>query len=216
MANGFGIEFIIENGMKMNHSGYYIRGSKNGFGQTRFSTGSVYIGYFEKNMFHGFGIYYFEDGKTYEGHWNSSKYEGWGRLRWKDGRCYEGEFLNDARDGFGIFTWVDGRKHIGFWRNGLRHGTGVFLTATGFARRGNWVEGERTSWENDPTVLHDLKTILTPQLTKGLEIADGEHMKILIEDIYEKKKVNETEIKMTLDLFNIIDDSFLFSSTQDL
>lgn len=119
--NGFG----IEKWPKLEYTGDYINGNKEGYGILHIGDG-IYEGQMKDGNMNGIGSFIFKDKRKYEGEFVDNKIEGFGILTFPDGKVFVGSFIDDLEDGFGVF--YTGKKiYIGFWKNMLLGGEVIVI-----------------------------------------------------------------------------------------
>eukprot|EP00325_Prymnesiales_sp_UTEX-LB-985_P010600 CAMPEP_0174758588 /NCGR_PEP_ID=MMETSP1094-20130205/107838_1 /TAXON_ID=156173 /ORGANISM="Chrysochromulina brevifilum, Strain UTEX LB 985" /LENGTH=657 /DNA_ID=CAMNT_0015964515 /DNA_START=16 /DNA_END=1990 /DNA_ORIENTATION=- len=140
-------EVVEEPGVKGRLSSGLVR---HGYGEIKYTSGSVFKGQWEHNKRSGKGTFYYPCGDVYEGEWKAGKYHGFGRYTSgdSDGRAleYEGEWKGDKMDGYGKYKYKDsGDVFEGNFINGFREGFGKYTTKAGGVWMGEYDGGELRS-----------------------------------------------------------------------
>ena len=136
------------------YNGSWLSGKLHGYGELKWSNGSIYEGKFKMGLQHGSGILTIEksSGKEIQkGFWKDGKLNGYAVVNYSNGDLYEGNFKDGKRFGYG--TYKQGRHksscaavYIGEWLNDLREGYGVQDDIhKGEKYMGMWAEDQQNS-----------------------------------------------------------------------
>ena len=86
---------------------------------TESEDGETYFGEMKNGVRNGFGQSNFKNGNIYIGHWKEDKMSGKGTFIWKSGGKYVGELENDNRNGFGKNYFSSGNTYEGQWKDDI-------------------------------------------------------------------------------------------------
>jgi len=146
-------KMIMEGG----HVAYnnYVNGVREGIGRAFFADGDTYTGEFKQNDISGKGVYTWADGRYYKGDFELSEQHGYGMMTWPSGKVYEGQFTKGKIEGIGMMKNTDGTMYYGEMKNGKPHGNGTHYDTEGNYREGSWIEGTRSLWKGELTVVKE-------------------------------------------------------------
>ena len=130
-------------------------GKKEGYGEYKWSNGSLYRGYWKDNKLCGKGVYYYENGNKYIGECKDNCKEGKGKYFWKDGKTYFGEYAKDKKEGIGKYNW-EGKEYLGFWKSNKQNGLGKYKGPGDDKNKfGIWLDGKRTQWIDEEALQNE-------------------------------------------------------------
>lgn len=125
------------------HEGFWIQGSKEGFGRCLFfPQGDFHEGEYFNNLRHGPGRYQWKDGRYFQGSYKDDLRHGKGTFTYPSGEKYVGMFAKGQRQGFGRFDFDDGKGYyIGEWAAGTYNGEGRIVLSNGSTYEGEFEKG---------------------------------------------------------------------------
>jgi len=124
--------FTTDKFNRVNYTGDWVQGEREGNGTTSFKDGAVYQGGYKKGLENGAGFIRYENGNTLDAEFVAGKIQGHGVFRYDNGDQREGFFKDNILDGQVIFTRVDGLTVIEQWVDGKQvQGGGDVLQQAG-------------------------------------------------------------------------------------
>jgi len=118
--HGIGSIFYFSNDKynRVNYTGQWVNGDREGNGTTSFRDGAVYRGEYRSGLEHGRGFITYPNGNSLDAEFVAGKIMGHGVFRYASGDQREGFFLDNILDGQVIFTKGDGTTIIEQWVKG--------------------------------------------------------------------------------------------------
>jgi len=110
--------FTTDKYNRVNYTGDWVNGQREGNGSTSFKDGAVYQGGYEQGLEAGAGFIRYENGNTLDAQFVAGKIQGHGVFRYASGDQREGFFKDNILDGQVIFTRSDGLTVIEQWVDG--------------------------------------------------------------------------------------------------
>jgi len=110
--------FTTDKFNRVNYTGDWVNGQREGNGSTSFKDGAVYQGGYKKGLEDGHGFIRYENGNTLDAEFVAGKIQGHGVFRYANGDQREGFFKDNILDGQVIFTRRDGFTVIEQWEDG--------------------------------------------------------------------------------------------------
>jgi len=120
VPHGFGSIFYFSNDKfnRVNYTGEWVNGDREGNGTTHFRDGAVYQGEYKSGLEHGQGYIIYPNGNSLDAEFVGGKIMGHGVFRYATGDQREGFFVDNILDGQVIFTRRDGTTAIEKWVKG--------------------------------------------------------------------------------------------------
>lgn len=112
--------FTTDKFHRLNYTGDWRNGTRNGNGTTHFKDGAIYTGEYKKGLEHGSGFIHYPNGNTLDAEFIAGKIQGHGVFRYNNGDQREGFFRDNILDGQVIFTRINGETVIEKWVNGKK------------------------------------------------------------------------------------------------
>lgn len=103
---------------RVNYTGDWVQGTREGNGTTNFKDGSVYRGEYYDGVEEGVGTIIYADGNVLEGEFSDGEIHGNAVFKYPNGDQREGFFFENILDGQVIYTKRDGMIIIEVWKNG--------------------------------------------------------------------------------------------------
>lgn len=103
---------------RVNYTGDWVDGTREGNGTTNFKDGSVYRGEYFDGVEEGVGTITYPDGNVLEGEFSDGNIHGNAVFKYPNGDQREGFFFDSVLDGQVIYTKNDGMIIIELWKNG--------------------------------------------------------------------------------------------------
>jgi len=124
--HGVGSIFYFSNDKynRVNYTGQWVSGDREGNGTTSFRDGAVYTGEYRSGLEHGRGYITYPNGNSLDAEFVAGKIMGHGVFRYSSGDQREGFFRDNILDGQVIFTKRDGTTVIEQWVKGEKVETG--------------------------------------------------------------------------------------------
>jgi len=110
--------FTTDKFNRVNYTGDWVNGQREGNGTTSFKDGAVYQGGYKQGLENGAGYIRYENGNTLDAEFVAGKIQGHGVFRYSGGDQREGFFKDNILDGQVIFTRSDGLTVIEQWVDG--------------------------------------------------------------------------------------------------
>lgn len=110
--------FTTDKFNRVNYTGDWFNGQREGNGTTSFKDGAVYQGGYHQGLEAGPGYIRYENGNTLDAEFVAGKIQGHGVFRYASGDQREGFFKDNILDGQVIFTRSDGLTVIEQWVDG--------------------------------------------------------------------------------------------------
>jgi len=110
--------FTTDKYNRVNYTGDWVNGQREGNGTTSFKDGAVYQGGYEQGLEAGAGYIRYQNGNTLDAQFVAGKIQGHGVFRYAGGDQREGFFKDNILDGQVIFTRSDGLTVIEQWVDG--------------------------------------------------------------------------------------------------
>eukprot|EP00092_Neocalanus_flemingeri_P015557 GFUD01016839.1.p1 GENE.GFUD01016839.1~~GFUD01016839.1.p1 ORF type:complete len:285 (+),score=83.93 GFUD01016839.1:464-1318(+) len=120
VPHGFGTIyfFTTDKFNRVNYTGNWAEGEREGNGTTSFKDGAVYEGDYKQGLEDGPGFIRYPNGNTLDAEFVAGKIQGHGVFRYDNGDQREGFFQDNILDGQVIFTRRDGVTLIEQWVDG--------------------------------------------------------------------------------------------------
>jgi len=112
--------FTTDKFHRLNYTGDWRNGTRNGNGTTHFKDGAIYTGEYKTGLEHGSGFIHYPNGNTLDAEFIAGKIQGHGVFRYNNGDQREGFFRDNILDGQVIFTRINGETVIEKWVNGKK------------------------------------------------------------------------------------------------
>jgi len=110
--------FTTDKFNRVNYTGAWVEGEREGNGTTSFKDGATYQGGYQQGLEHGPGFIRYPNGNTLDAEFVAGKIQGHGVFRYDNGDQREGFFSENILDGQVIFTRRDGVTLIEQWVDG--------------------------------------------------------------------------------------------------
>ena len=119
VPHGRGTIFYFNNDKfhRVNYTGQWVDGTRQGNGSTYFKDGSVYRGEYREGVEEGEGTILYPNGNILEGEFVDGKIHGHAVFKYPNGDQREGVFSENVLDGQVIYTRANGRIVIGNMHN---------------------------------------------------------------------------------------------------
>ncbi len=141
-ADGYGTLTWFQDSCAINRvSGRFVSGKLEGRVSIQYfeSTASRFEGYFVSGTREGFGTYTFLCGKTVSGIFHKNELTDSVVIEWKNGKRYRGQMKGeDHMLGQGSLLFPNGDTYVGPFRNNKRHGKGVYKWSNGDTYEGEY------------------------------------------------------------------------------
>jgi len=120
VPHGYGAIFYFSNDKynRVNYTGQWVQGEREGNGTTSFRDGAVYTGAYRSGLEHGQGFIRYPNGNSLDAEFVAGKIMGHGVFKYASGDQREGFFRDNILDGQVIFTRSDGTTLIEKWLKG--------------------------------------------------------------------------------------------------
>lgn len=120
VPHGYGAIFYFSNDKynRVNYTGQWVEGEREGNGTTSFRDGAVYTGEYRSGLEHGRGFIRYPNGNSLDAEFVAGKIMGHGVFKYASGDQREGFFRDNILDGQVIFTRSDGTTVIEKWLKG--------------------------------------------------------------------------------------------------
>jgi len=103
---------------RVNYTGHWVNGQREGNGTTNFQDGTQYRGGYRQGLETGPGLLLYPNGNTLDAEFVKGKIQGHGVFRYSNGDQREGFFIDNNLSGQVIFTRKDGVTFIEHWKEG--------------------------------------------------------------------------------------------------
>jgi len=103
---------------RVNYTGNWVDGQREGNGSTYFQDGARYIGGYTEGLESGAGKLLYQNGNSLDAEFVEGKIQGHGVFRYANGDQREGFFTDSSLEGQVIFTRSDGVTYIETWKDG--------------------------------------------------------------------------------------------------
>lgn len=110
--------FTTDKYNRVNYTGEWVGGEREGNGTTSFRDGAVYTGQYRSGLEHGQGFITYPNGNSLDAEFIAGKIMGHGVFRYASGDQREGFFRDNILEGQVIFTRSDGTTVIEKWSKG--------------------------------------------------------------------------------------------------
>ena len=122
VPHGPGTIFYFNNDKfhRVNYTGQWVEGTRQGNGSSYFKDGSVYRGEYRDGVEAGEGTIRYPNGNVLEGEFIEGKIHGHAVFKYPNGDQREGFFSENVLDGQVIYTRANGQIVIELWKNGER------------------------------------------------------------------------------------------------
>ncbi len=126
------------------YEGEFIDDKKNGYGEEKYSDGTIYRGYFKNGLKDGKGTLILKNGNNennfvYEGEFKEDNICGIGRIKYNK-KEYFGEWKNNEMSGYGVLI-EDQIKYYGYFEHSKKVGYGaLFYLGQSYVLIGKWEE----------------------------------------------------------------------------
>jgi len=122
VPHGFGTIYYYSTDkfQRLNYTGQWNNGAREGNGTTYFRDGALYRGEYKQGMEHGTGFILYPNENTLDAEFRNGKIHGHGVFRYRNGDQREGFFKDNILDGQVIFTRLTGDTVIETWLNGKK------------------------------------------------------------------------------------------------
>ena len=127
--------------------GEWKDGNMEGKGKYKFNDDSIHEGIFKRNLPNGYGESTYSGGTVYVGEWKDGYPDGKGKAIYQHHRdrgsiVYEGDWKAGRRHGEGTLTYTNGSTYKGGFQRGRFHGRGTFSSKdTGLLYTGGFQRG---------------------------------------------------------------------------
>lgn len=120
VPHGYGAIYYFSNDKynRVNYTGEWVNGERQGNGTTNFRDGAVYRGEYRSGLEHGQGYISYPNGNSLDAEFVAGKIMGHGVFRYSTGDQREGFFRDNILDGQVIYTRGDGTTAIETWSKG--------------------------------------------------------------------------------------------------
>jgi len=124
VPHGIGTIYYFTNDKfnRVNYTGEWVDGQREGNGSTFFQDGAHYIGGYMEGLETGTGMLLYTNGNSLEAEFVKGKIQGHGVFRYANGDQREGFFTDSSLEGQVIFTRGDGVTFIEEWEGGEQVG----------------------------------------------------------------------------------------------
>jgi len=137
VPHGIGTIYYFSNDKfnRVNYTGQWVNGQREGNGSTFFQDGAHYIGGYLEGLESGAGMLLYPNGNSLDAEFVEGKIQGHGVFRYANGDQREGFFTDSSLEGQVIFTRGDGVTFIEEWQDGEQvGGDGTSDAPTGHER----------------------------------------------------------------------------------
>jgi len=124
VPHGLGTIYYFTNDKfnRVNYTGEWVDGQREGNGSTFFQDGAHYIGGYREGLESGAGMLLYSNGNSLDAEFVEGKIQGHGVFRYANGDQREGFFTDSSLEGQVIFTRSDGVTFIEEWEGGEQVG----------------------------------------------------------------------------------------------